>query len=106
MTPEQIEAVEISMSTMDVDALAEEFYRRGFAQSAEVTAMFTNDPEVQRLRFAAELTEIVRTIRSLDAFQANARALGARHRDYGVRAAHYTVMGDALLDALATLSGD
>ena len=33
-------------------------------------------------------------------------ALGARHRAYGVRAAHYRLMGGALLAALADRSGD
>src|SRR3954453_271505 len=106
MTPEQIQAVEDSLSSLDVEALAAEFYRRAFEQAPEVTAMFSTDPQLQRQRFAAELTEIIRSIRSLDSFQVNTRALGARHRDYGVRAGHYALMGDALIGALAGASGD
>ena len=33
------------------------------------------------------------------------RALGARHVGYGVRAAHYQILGAALLDALAAVLG-
>ena len=94
------------MSSLDVEALATDFYRRAFEEAPEITTMFSTDPELQRRRFAAELTEIVRSIRSLDSFQANTRALGARHRDYGVRAGHYALMGNALLGALAAASGD
>ena len=68
--------------------------------------MFTSDPVVQRARFAAELAEIVRSIRSLDDLASTARPLGARHRGYGVRAAHYRLMGDALLASLAAAIGD
>ena len=56
--------------------------------------MFTSDPAVQRTRFAAELAAVVGSIRELDTFCSSAQALGARHRDYGVRAAHYRLMGD------------
>ena len=46
--------------------------------------MFTSDPAMQRARFARELSEVVRTIRSLDKFEPAVRALGVRHRSYGV----------------------
>ena len=34
-----------------------------------------------------------------------AQALGSRHRGYGVRAGHYVLMGNALLEALAAARG-
>ena len=69
--------------------------------------MFTTDPGVQRARFAAELDGD----RPFDpvastTFAPTAAALGARHRGYGVRAAHYRLMGEALLAALAAALGD
>ena len=67
--------------------------------------MFTTDPAVQRARFAEELSEIVRTIRALDQFEPAVRALGARHRAYGVRVGHYRIMGVALLEALGAALG-
>jgi hemoglobin-like flavoprotein len=60
---------------------------------------------VQRARFARELSEVVRTIRSLDVFEPAVRALGVRHRSYGVRVGHYRIMGAALLEALAAALG-
>ena len=43
---------------------------------------------------------------SLDELLAHTRALGARHVGYGVRAADYQTLGDALLAALAAILGD
>ena len=106
MTPDQIALVEETVATVDLDALTADFYARAFAMDPELPAMFTSDPARQRARFAAELDEIVRSIRSLDSFVARARQLGARHRGYGVTARHYRLMGNALLAALAGASGD
>jgi nitric oxide dioxygenase len=99
MTPAQITLVEETMASIDVDRLAGDFYRRAFASDPTLTAMFTTDPDVQRARFGAELAEIVRSIRTLDRFGASVRSLGAMHREYGVRAAHYRLMGEELLPA-------
>src|SRR4051812_42189204 len=101
MTPSEVAMVESTVRTVDLDALVVDFYRRAFDADPEVAAMFTSDQEVQRQRFALELETIVGLIRDLDAFCATTADLGARHRTYGVRAAHYRTMGDALLASLA-----
>jgi len=106
MTPGQIALVEETLAAVDRDALADDFYRRAFATDPGLSTMFTSDPAVQRARFAAELAEIVHSIRTHDAFDARVRALGARHRGYGVRSAHYQLMGEALQAALAAAVGD
>ena len=105
MTPRQIALVESSVDQVDLDVLVATFYERAFAADPSLVEMFTTEPVVQRARFAAELAEIVGSIRSIDTFGPAARALGARHRGYGVRAGHYRVMGGALLDALADVHG-
>jgi len=106
VTPGQIALVETTIDRLDLDALAASFYERAFAADPALAGMFTADPAVQRARFAAELAEIVRSIHAIDTFQPAARALGIRHRGYGVRAAHYRLMGGALLAALADAMGD
>jgi methyl-accepting chemotaxis protein/nitric oxide dioxygenase len=105
VTPDQIALVENTLATIDLEALTADFYRRAFEADPAVSEMFTTDPAVQRARFAAELAEIVRSIRTHDAFAATTRALGRRHRGYGVHAAHYRLMGSALLAALAAALG-
>jgi hemoglobin-like flavoprotein len=106
MTPSQIAAVERTLEAVDVDVLVVDFYRRAFEADPDVAAMFTSDPALQRRRFAIELRTIVGSIRDLDAFRVAAADLGARHRDYGVRATHYRTMGAALLASLAAATGD
>ena len=106
MTPRQIVLVEETMAAVPVDELAEDFYRRAFERDRAVAQMFRAEPEVQRARFAAELAMIVRSIRAHDDFLARATALGVRHRGYGVQSAHYRLMGEVLLEALAATLGD
>jgi len=108
VTPEQISLVEATLEdrTIDVDAVAADFYRRLFAADPAVGALFSADPDVQRQKFATELEVICRAIRRHPHFVAEAAALGARHRDYGVEAAHYRTAGPPLLDALAAALGD
>jgi nitric oxide dioxygenase len=106
MTPAQIAAVEDTIAALDLDQLAVDFYRRAFAADPELAAMFTTDPATQRRRFAAELAAIVGSIHDLDAFLPAAAQLGARHRDRGVRAAHYRMMGEVLQASLAAALGD
>jgi hemoglobin-like flavoprotein len=105
MTPEQIQLVERSMQALDVDALAADFYRRALSGNPALADMFTTDPRVQRARFAAELAVIVTSIRRFDEFRDRSEALGRRHAGYGVRAPHYRIMGDALLESLAAALG-
>jgi hemoglobin-like flavoprotein len=105
MTPDQITAVEDTIRTVDLDALAVDFYRRVFEADPDLTAMFTTDPATQRRRFAAELRTIVGSIREFDAFCSRAAELGARHHDDGVRAAHYRTMGEVLLASLRAATG-
>jgi hemoglobin-like flavoprotein len=106
MTPGQLAIVERTLATLDLAQLGTECYRRAFAAEPDLAAMFPTDPGAQRARFAAELDALVRSIRSLDRFARAAGELGARHQEYGVRSAHYRVMGTALLGALAAALGD
>src|SRR3954452_1514913 len=100
MTPAQINLVEQTLASLDIEALTVDFYRRAFERDPSLTVMFTADPALQRARFAAELAQIMRSIRSLDAFEDSVRALGERHRGYGVCSVHYALMVSSLLASL------
>jgi hemoglobin-like flavoprotein len=108
MTPEQIALVERTLAAVApmMDMVAADFYRRLFAADPTLVGLFKNDPAVQRAKFAAELQEIMASIRRHEAFLARARALGARHAGYGVRATHYRAVGAALLEALGAALGE
>ena len=106
MTPEQIRIVEVTIATVDLVDLTADFYRRAFEGHPALVDMFTTDRDVQRARFAEELAVIVTSIRRYDGFVSTTRSLGARHYEYGVRAAHFRLMGEALIGALAAAHGD
>ncbi len=108
VTPEQITIVQTtvtSLSAESLDALAGDFYARLFAADPDVAALFTGDLTEQRHKFSESLVAIIGAIRRLDAFTTDGAALGRRHQAYGVRAAHYRLAGDALLDAVGASLG-
>ena len=108
MTPEQITLVQVSFERLgpELPALAARFYQELFSRNPALSALFTTDLAVQKVRFAEKLTEIVRAMPRLGELLGHTRALGARHAGYGVRAADYRTVGDALLAALAAVLGD
>lgn len=107
MTPEQITLVQASLARLgpELPALATRFYQELFERNPALSALFTTDLAVQEVRFAEKLTEIVRAMPRLGELLGHTRALGARHAGYGVRAADYRTVGDALLAALAAALG-
>ena len=106
VTPEQITIVETTLASLSLDELTADFYRRAFEGDPALAEMFTADPAVQRTRFAKELSVIITSIRGYDEFVATTKALGARHYTYGVRPAHFRLMGAALFEALAAALDD
>jgi len=108
MTPEQIRLVQSSFERLgpQLPAMATRFYQELFRRDPALRQLFATDLTEQEARFAVKLTEIVRAIPRLDELLGHTRALGARHAGYGVRAADYQTVGDALRDALAAFLGD
>jgi methyl-accepting chemotaxis protein len=108
MTPEQLALVQSSYQRLGtrLPAMASRFYQELFSRDPALRPLFTTDMAEQQVRFAVKLTEIVQAMPCLDELLAHTRALGARHVGYGVRAAHYQILGAALLDALAAVLGD
>jgi hemoglobin-like flavoprotein len=108
MTPEQITLVQSSFERLGprLPAMATRFYQELFARDPGLRPLFTTPLPQQEVRFAEKLTEIVRAMPRLDELLTHTRALGARHVGYGVRAADYQTLGDALLAALAAILGD
>jgi len=108
MTPEQITLVQSSFDRLGpvVPELATRFYAELFTRDPGLRPLFTTDLELQKVRFADKLTEIVHSIPRLPELLGHTRALGARHAGYGVHVADYQTVGDALLAALAATLGD
>lgn len=64
------------------------------------------DMPAQRRNLMQTLTVVVKSIDRLETIIPAVEALGRRHAGYGVEAAHFATVGQALLDTLAIGLGD
>jgi len=108
MTPEQVELVQASFAKVAPisDQAAELFYGRLFEIAPQVRAMFPADMSEQRKKLMATLAIVVNGLGDLPAILPAASALAKRHVGYGAQAAHYPVVGAALLWTLEKGLGD
>src|SRR6266702_2728818 len=99
MTLEQIKLVQDSFAKVaPISAKAAElFYGRLFEIAPQVRAMFPDDMTEQRKKLMATLAIVVQGLNNLDTILPAAGALAKRHVSYGAEAAHYPVVGQALL---------
>ena len=99
MTPYQISLVQTSFAKVApiADTAADLFYGRLFEIAPEVRRMFPDDLAEQKKKLMAMLATVVASLIRLDQLVPAVRALGQRHADYGVSAAHFAPVGAALL---------
>ena len=99
MTPEQIELVQTSFKKVMpiAGAAADLFYDRLFAIAPEVRPLFPQDLGEQKKKLMGMLGTAVGSLHKLEMILPAVKDLGARHRTYGVTAAHYAPVGAALL---------
>lgn len=91
----------------DEALVSEVFYRRLFAAAPEKAKLFANaDMELQRLKFAEMITDIVRFAHRPEALEEDLHHLADRHIDYGVAAADYDAVGGVLLASLEEVLGE
>jgi hemoglobin-like flavoprotein len=100
MTPEQARLVTTSWSSVAsiADSAIEQFYNRLFEIDPSARELFraTNMPE-QRRKVIEALSLALQSLDDLDALTPTLEDLGRRHQRYGVTAAHYDSVGQALL---------
>jgi hemoglobin-like flavoprotein len=108
MTPNQIDLVQSSFAKVVPisDAAASLFYGRLFEIAPEVRPLFRNDMTQQGYKLLATLGFAVNGLRNLDVILPAVQALAAKHVDYGVKAAHYAPVGEALIWTLEQGLGD
>src|SRR5215510_7836579 len=99
MTPDQIKLVQHSFAKVAPisEKAAELFYGRLFEIAPQVRAMFPDDLTEQRKKLMATLAIVVNGLSDLPTILPAASALAKRHVGYGAQAAHYPVVGEALL---------
>ena len=100
MTPEQARLITTSWSSVAsiADSAIAQFYNRLFEIDPSARALFraTNMPE-QRRKVIEALSLALQSLDDLDALMPTLEDLGRRHQRYGVAAAHYDSVGQALL---------
>jgi nitric oxide dioxygenase len=107
MTPAQIKPVQQSFAKIApiADKAAEMFYGRLFEIAPQVRKLFPDDMAEQRKKLMATLAIVVNGLDNMDAILPAAGALAKRHVAYGAQAAHYPVVGEALLWTLEKAVG-
>ncbi|MEO1469939.1 MAG: globin domain-containing protein [Pseudomonadota bacterium] len=85
--------------------LARLFYGRLFRIAPQTRALFAEDTGPQERKLTATLAFIVDNLDRPEVLRPAAHALAARHVGYGVTAAQYAPVGEALTWALANLLG-
>lgn len=103
MPPEQIHLVKTALAAMTpiAEQAADTFYARLFEQNPPYRALFTGDMRAQGKMLIAILNTTVMSIDRREAVVPAIQALGKRHVGYGVTAADYDAVGEALLWTLA-----
>ena len=84
----------------------DEFYRRLFELAPEVRPMFKLEMDLQAKKFADMLAWMIAHLEQPDDLCKELRALGARHRDYGVAIDQYAPVGSALIWMFQHTLGD
>lgn len=102
MTPDQISLVQSSFERLapQADAVARAFYDRLFAIDPALRALFPADLTAQRGKLMQMLGAAVQGLGDVPTLLPVVAALGRRHAGYGVQAAHYATVGQALMDTL------
>jgi hemoglobin-like flavoprotein len=99
MTPEQVKAIQESFTkvTPISEQAAALFYGRLFETDPALKPLFHGDMKEQGRKLMATLAVVINSLDNLGAVLPAASALAKRHVAYGVKPAHYTPVGEALL---------
>ena len=99
MTPEQIKAIQESFAKVAPisEQAAALFYGRLFEIDPAIKPLFHGDMTEQGRKLMATLAVVVNNLSNLGAVLPAVSALAKRHVAYGVKPAHYTPVGEALL---------
>ena len=99
MTTEQITLVQASFAQVRpmAGAAAALFYRRLFELDPSLRSLFRTDLDAQGHKLMTTLAMVVQGLSRPEKILPAVQALGSRHAAYGVEAAHYATVGEALV---------
>ncbi len=107
LTERQVELIRTSWANVVPvqDMASTVFYGRLFRIAPEVRPMFPDDMRSQRMKLMKTLGTVVDALDDLDALMPAIRDLAINHVGYGVEAAHYGKVGEALMWTFERLLG-
>jgi nitric oxide dioxygenase len=92
----------ISKSGLD---LADRFYSSLFGRHPELRSMFPVDLTEQKRKLLTTLRIVVENLRAPQVARAHLEHLGHRHRAYGAKSEHYSVVCELLVQAMGETAG-
>jgi len=98
-------AASLAVMTSAGDDLARKFYDRLFAGRPELRPMFPADMANQRAKLLHTLEWVVGHLDQPEQVLPALTALGRKHADFGTLPAHYPIVTDTLVQAMADTAG-
>ena len=108
MTKEEINLVKQSWKTIravNPQLVGDVFYTKLFFDAPGLKPLFTQSIDSQSEKLVGMLNIIVARLEYIDLLKKDVQALALRHKAYGVRPAHYALVGNALLWTLEKAFG-
>jgi hemoglobin-like flavoprotein len=104
--PSEILETSFQAVVLHGEAFAVAFYERLFTRFPDTRALFAaTDMAAQRKKLQESLSLIVQHLQQPEAIGSMLQDLGQRHVSYGVRPAHYPLVGEVLLETFADFLG-
>lgn len=106
MTTDEIKLVKRSWKILmgvDPSLLGETFYSKLFADHPELRSLFPKDMKEQYIKLTEMMSSIIMRLDHPDIIAMT--EMGARHIKYGVKQAHYKMVGEAMLWMLSKALG-
>jgi len=100
MTPEQIKLVKKTWKILmgiDPVIIGDAFYSKLFADQPAIKRMFPTDMNQQYIKLVDMLSSIIMNLDHPQVSSPDIVAMSKRHTGYGVKPAHYAMVGSALL---------
>ncbi len=91
--------------TQHEEALTDLVYKKLFSLCPHARAMFPEDMTTHKMQMSVALGLIVKSLENFATVEEHLMEMGGEHADSGVKPDYYPIMSDALLSAMATVSG-
>jgi hemoglobin-like flavoprotein len=100
MTPEQIKIVKRTWKILmgiDPKIIGDAFYAKLFTDHPSLRKMFPSEMDKQYIKLVDMLSSIIMSLDQIESVSADIVAMSKRHTGYGVKPAHYDMVGSALI---------